>query len=158
RSSHAWSSPNEPVGPGGGPCCGPGFGACCGAAAKGRTTKRARPSRASRAQCMDGSCARATLRCRAAGSKGRRGGGERDVGRNRAKVWRDRAEARLVRGFEWLARRLPVERSVRFGERLGELLAVVDRRRRRVGLANLALAYGDALDEAARAKLIAGVY
>ncbi len=63
-----------------------------------------------------------------------------------------------MRGFEWLARRLPVERSVRFGERLGDLLAKVDRRRRRVGLRNLALAYGDALDAAGRARVLAGVY
>jgi KDO2-lipid IV(A) lauroyltransferase len=77
---------------------------------------------------------------------------------NRAKEWRDRAEARAVRGFEWLARRLPVERSVRFGERLGALLAAADRRRRRVALDNLVLAYGDALDAKGRARLITGVY
>lgn len=80
------------------------------------------------------------------------------MGRTRAKEWRDRAEARLVRGFEWLVRRLPVERSVRFGERLGGLLARVDFERRRVALANLALAYGDELDAAGRARVLRGVY
>ena len=63
-----------------------------------------------------------------------------------------------MRGFEWMARRLPVEQSVRFGERLGGLLATVDRRRRRVALENLALAYGDTLDAKGRARLITGVY
>lgn len=63
-----------------------------------------------------------------------------------------------MRGFEWLARQVSVERSVRFGEMLGGVVGRLDRRRRRVGLANLELAYGAALDAKGRARIIDGVY
>jgi KDO2-lipid IV(A) lauroyltransferase len=76
----------------------------------------------------------------------------------RLKNLRDRAEAFLVRRFEWLARTLPVERAVGLGELLGAFVGTVDRRRRRLGCANLELAFGDRLDAAARARIVDGVY
>jgi KDO2-lipid IV(A) lauroyltransferase len=88
------------------------------------------------------------------GGAGRSGG----LRRTRLKNLRDRAEAFVVHRFEWLARRLPVERSVRLGELLGGLLGKVDRRRRRVAVANLELAFGDALDAAGRARIVDSVY
>lgn len=78
--------------------------------------------------------------------------------RTRLKNLRDRAEAFVVRRFEWLARRLPVERSVRLGELLGALVGRLDRRRRRLGCANLELAFGDELDAAGRRRIVDAVY
>src|SRR5262249_55168713 len=78
------------------------------------------------------------------------GGGSGRLQRPRWKDLRARAEAFVVRRFGGLARRLPLERAVGIGERLGGWIGRLDRRRRRVGRANLELAYGDALDAAGR--------
>ena len=88
------------------------------------------------------------------------GGGGRSgrLQRTRLKDLRDRAEAFAVRRFEWLARTLPVGRSVRLGEWLGGLAGKLDRRRRRVGFENLKLAFGDALDDAGRGRILDAVY
>jgi KDO2-lipid IV(A) lauroyltransferase len=71
---------------------------------------------------------------------------------------RDRAEAALVEVFLGLARRLPPRATVRFGERLGALVARLDRRRRGVALRNLELAYGASLPIAERRRIIREVY
>jgi KDO2-lipid IV(A) lauroyltransferase len=80
------------------------------------------------------------------------------VARARWKHWRDLGEARLVRSFLWLARVLPIARAVRCGEILGAVAGVLDRRRRRLARRNLELAYGDAMDEEARDRLVGRVY
>jgi lauroyl/myristoyl acyltransferase len=88
------------------------------------------------------------------GGAGRSGG----LRRTRLKDLRDRAEAFVVHRFEWRARAIPVERAVRLGELLGGLAGKLDRRRRRVGRENLKLAFGDALDDAGRARILDAVY
>jgi KDO2-lipid IV(A) lauroyltransferase len=71
---------------------------------------------------------------------------------------RDRALGALAVVLTTLARLLPVGAWVRLGEWWGGVALRVDRARRRVAIGNLALAYGGALDEAGRRRVVAAVY
>ena len=53
---------------------------------------------------------------------------------------------------------LPLAAAVWIGARVGQVASWIDRSRRRVALANLELAYGDALSAAERRRIVAGVY
>ncbi|MBI2467823.1 MAG: lysophospholipid acyltransferase family protein [Candidatus Rokubacteria bacterium] len=67
--------------------------------------------------------------------------------------WGQRAVAALVGGAGWLVGRLPLTMSRRVGAAAGELAYWVLAGRRRVAHANLALAFGPALDPRARRRL-----
>ncbi len=79
-------------------------------------------------------------------------------GRSGWKGWRDRGLDGIAIALIAAARVMPVAASAWFGSRIGQVASWVDRPRRRVALANLELAYGDALSAAERRRIVAAVY
>jgi len=75
-----------------------------------------------------------------------------------APSFRDRVEKGVVESLIALCRILPLRAAIRFGERLGGVIGRIDRQRRSVALANLELAYGDALTPERREAIVRGVY
>jgi len=74
------------------------------------------------------------------------------------KGFRDRGLDGVARVLLAASRVLPVGATAWFGARVGQLASWVDRPRRRVALANLELAYGDALSASERRRIVGAVY
>jgi len=71
---------------------------------------------------------------------------------------RHRAEMLALRGLAALARVAPLGPARAVGAGLGTLIHAIDRPHRRVALLNLDRAFGDALDEAAKRRLVKACY
>lgn len=74
------------------------------------------------------------------------------------KRWRDRFLEGIAIALIAAVRVVPVAAAVGFGVRVGQFASWIDRSRRRVALANLELAYGDALSVAERRRIVAAVF
>ena len=80
------------------------------------------------------------------------------IGETMVKQLRDRAESGFVAALIACCRVLPVRVSVRIGERLGAVVGRLDRKRKRIALRNLELAYGPDLSPEERLAIVRGVY